>query len=165
MFKRIAAIGFIVVCTSIAWAILGSTIFYRTNYSDEQLKGRVSSAWGTAQEQTPPTAAYQIVSQKQVATTENGTSTVRTVEQKTWVTLPLEQTPRECGAAAGIPQERSALVQHVSGGFFRRLSLQQSQRSGARSDVSDASAGEPGGVRRFNFFRQRRIRWPRPMRK
>ena len=28
MFKRIAAIGFIVVCTSIAWAILGSTIVY-----------------------------------------------------------------------------------------------------------------------------------------
>ena len=83
MFKRIAAIGFIVVCTSIAWAILGSTILYRTNYSDEQLKGRVSSAWGTAQEQTPPTAAYQIVSQKQVTSVENGTAAVRTVEQKT----------------------------------------------------------------------------------
>src|SRR5271156_4417017 len=92
MFKRIAAVGFIVVCTSIAWAILGSTIVYRTNYSDEQLKGRVSSAWGTAQEQTPPTAGYQIISQKQVATTEDGTAAVRTVEQKTWVTLPLEQT-------------------------------------------------------------------------
>jgi hypothetical protein len=61
MIKRIAAIGFIVVCTSIAW-------------------------------QTPPAAAYQIISQKQVTATENGTAAVRTVEQKAWVTLPLEQT-------------------------------------------------------------------------
>src|SRR5580658_4881421 len=92
MIKRIAAISFIVVCTSIAWAILGSTILHRTNYSDEQLKGRVSSAWGTAQEQTPPTAAYQIISQKPFTATENGTAAVRTVEHKTWITLPLEQT-------------------------------------------------------------------------
>jgi hypothetical protein len=27
MFKRILAIAFILVCTSIAWAVLGSTIF------------------------------------------------------------------------------------------------------------------------------------------
>jgi inner membrane protein involved in colicin E2 resistance len=92
MVKRIAAIGFILVCTSIAWAILGSTIFYRTYSTDSQLKGRVSSSWGTAQEQTPPTARYQIVSHRQVASTENGTAAVRTVEEKSWVTLPLEQT-------------------------------------------------------------------------
>ena len=92
MIKRIAAIGFIVVCTSIAWAILGSTIFYRTYSTDELLKGRVSSSWGTAQEQTPPTAAYQIVFQKQVTAMESGTAAVRTVEEKRSVTLPLEQT-------------------------------------------------------------------------
>jgi inner membrane protein involved in colicin E2 resistance len=97
MVKRIAAIGFILVCTSIAWAVLGSTIFYRTYSSDEQLKGRVSSSWGTAQEQTPPTAGYQIVSHKQVASTENGTAAPRTVEEKTWITLPLEQTRANAG--------------------------------------------------------------------
>ncbi len=91
MIKRIAAIGFIVVCTSIAWAILGSTIFYRTYSTDELLKGRVSSSWGTTQEQTPPTAAYQIISHRQVASAESGTSAVRSVEEKSWVTLPLEQ--------------------------------------------------------------------------
>jgi inner membrane protein involved in colicin E2 resistance len=108
MFKRIAAIGFIVVCTSIAWAILGSTIVYRTNYSDEQLKSRVSSAWGTAQEQTPPTAAYQIVSQKQVTSTEDGTAAVRTVEHKTWVTLPLEQT--RANAALRLDYRKKGLL-------------------------------------------------------
>jgi inner membrane protein involved in colicin E2 resistance len=92
MLKRIAAIGFILVCTSIAWAILGSTIFYRTYSSDEQLKGRVSSSWGTAQEQTPPTAGYQVISHKQIASTENGTAAVRAVEERTRIALPLEQT-------------------------------------------------------------------------
>src|SRR5580658_4552015 len=92
MVKRIAAIGFILVCTAIAWAILGSTIFYRTYSTDSQLKGRVSSSWGTAQEQTPPTAGYQVISQKPFTATENGTAAVRTVEHKTWITLPLEQT-------------------------------------------------------------------------
>jgi inner membrane protein involved in colicin E2 resistance len=108
MIKRIAAIAFTVVCTSIAWAILGSTILYRTNYSDEQLKGRVSSAWGTAQQQTPPTAAYQIVSQKQVTTTENGTVGVRTVEQKTSITLPLEQT--RANAALRLEYRKKGLL-------------------------------------------------------
>ncbi len=108
MVKRIAAIGFIVVCTSIAWAILGSTIFYRTYSSDEQQKGRVSSSWGTAQEQTPPTAGYQVISHKQIASTENGTAVVRTVEEKTWITLPLEQT--RANAALRLDYRKKGLL-------------------------------------------------------
>ncbi len=93
MVKRIIAIGFIVVCTSIAWAILGSTIFYRTYSSDaQQLKARVASSWGTSQEQTPPTAGYQVVSQRQIATTKDGVPIARVVEQRTWNSLPIEKT-------------------------------------------------------------------------
>jgi hypothetical protein len=58
MGKRIAAIGFIFFCTAIAWAILASTIFYRTYSSDSQLRGKVASSWGAPQEQAPPTATY-----------------------------------------------------------------------------------------------------------
>ncbi len=108
MLKRIAAIGFILVCTAIAWAILGSTIFYRTYSSDELLKGRISSSWGTAQEQTPPTAGSQIVSYKQVASTENGIASVRTVEQKSWITLPLEQT--RANAALRLDYRKKGLL-------------------------------------------------------
>jgi inner membrane protein involved in colicin E2 resistance len=62
MFKRIAALGFIFVCTSISWVILGSTIMFRT-YSplSDELKSRVAASWGRAQRQIPPTAAYQRV--------------------------------------------------------------------------------------------------------
>jgi len=108
MVKRIAAIGFIVVCTSIGWAILGSTVFYRTYSTDELLKGRVSSSWGTTQQQTPPTAGYQIISHKQVASTENGAPAVRTVEEKSWTTLPLEQT--RANAALRLDYRKKGLL-------------------------------------------------------
>ena len=108
MVKRIAAIAFIFICTSIAWAILGSTIFYRTYSTDEQLKSRVSSSWGTAQEQTPPTAGYQVVSHKQVASTENGITAVRTVDEKSSVSLPLEQT--RANAALRLDYRRKGLL-------------------------------------------------------
>ena len=60
MIKRIVALAVIFVCTSVAWVVLGVTIFVRTEspLSDE-LRSRVASSWGTAQTQTPPTATYQ----------------------------------------------------------------------------------------------------------
>ena len=60
MIKRITALVFIFVCTSIAWAILGATILSRTfSPMAGELKSRVAASWGTAQEQPPPTASYQ----------------------------------------------------------------------------------------------------------
>ena len=60
MIKRIGALVFIYVCTSIAWLILGTTIVSRS-YSplSDALKSRVASNWGTAQAQTPPKATYK----------------------------------------------------------------------------------------------------------
>jgi hypothetical protein len=56
MVKRIAAIVFIFACMAVAWAILGSTVFYRRYSSPSELRGRVASTWGTPQEQVPRTA-------------------------------------------------------------------------------------------------------------
>ncbi len=60
MIKRIGALVFIFVCTTIAWLILGAAIFSRT-YSpmSDELRSRVAASWGTPQEQSPPTASYQ----------------------------------------------------------------------------------------------------------
>ncbi|MCU1305523.1 MAG: hypothetical protein JWN45_218 [Acidobacteriaceae bacterium] len=58
MTKRIAALAFIFACTSVAWVILGSTIFARTYSLNPDLKSRVASTWGTAQQQSPPSASY-----------------------------------------------------------------------------------------------------------
>ncbi len=59
MIKRIAALTFIFACTSVAWMILGATIFARTDSpTSSDLKSRVAASWGTQQTQSPPTASY-----------------------------------------------------------------------------------------------------------
>jgi inner membrane protein involved in colicin E2 resistance len=58
MLKRILAIAFIFVCTSIAWAILGSTIFARTYDYRSSLEQRIASTWGAPQVQKAPAATY-----------------------------------------------------------------------------------------------------------
>jgi len=58
MINRIVATIFIFICSAIAWAILGGTIFVRTNSASAALNGHVQSIWGAAQVQSPPTAAY-----------------------------------------------------------------------------------------------------------
>lgn len=77
MFKRIAAISLIFVCTAIAWAILGSSIFFRTYEAQSGLSGRVASTWGAPQEQAPPVITRQWQEEKTVVVEENGKKTTK----------------------------------------------------------------------------------------
>jgi inner membrane protein involved in colicin E2 resistance len=95
MIKRIAALTFIFVCTTIAWAILGATIFARTYSAGGRLDSKVASSWGSAQVQTPPTAAYWVT--KTEETVQNGQTVVRQVPQSTQVPLPLESSRVKVG--------------------------------------------------------------------
>lgn len=56
MTKRLIAIACIYVATSVGWMVLGTTIFERSHASDQRLRGRVSSTWGTPQAQQAPIA-------------------------------------------------------------------------------------------------------------
>jgi inner membrane protein involved in colicin E2 resistance len=90
LFRQIAALIFIFVCTTIAWMILGSTILYRTSNSDQQLKGRVGSTWGTAQEQAPASATYSKTEIVPTSLVENGKSIIRNDKVERIYSLPLE---------------------------------------------------------------------------
>ena len=92
MLRHIGALIFIFVCTSIAWVILGSTILVRTNNSEEQLRGRVASTWGSEQIQVPPTA--NVVWYEKVATTskENGKTVLRFNQVERTAPLRLDST-------------------------------------------------------------------------
>ncbi len=90
MTKRIIAIAFIFVCTSVAWAILGGTIFTRTYSLDAVSQNRVASTWGAAQNQVPPTASFIRHVPKSEETTINGKKTVTTVKEQITMALPLE---------------------------------------------------------------------------
>ena len=90
MIKRIAAITFIFLCTSVAWAILGATIFERTYDSGSSSDSRVASTWGAPQNQLPPTAAFEDVVQTKEERTENGKKTETVIQQKVVKPVPLE---------------------------------------------------------------------------
>jgi inner membrane protein involved in colicin E2 resistance len=90
MTKRIAAIAFIFICTTIAWAILGSTIFARTYNSDLGLKNKVTSNWGGPQTQTPPTSCYPEEVTRTVEQTENNKTVAREVKKWECFNLSLD---------------------------------------------------------------------------
>lgn len=90
MIKRIAAITFIFLCTTVAWAILGATIFQRTYFSGDASESRVASTWGAPQNQSPPTASFaETVARKEVST-ENGKKFERVTQEQVTKELPLE---------------------------------------------------------------------------
>src|SRR5229473_7134983 len=90
MIKRIAAIAFIFLCTTFAWAVLGTTIFQRTYSSDSSSGVRVASTWGAPQNQLPPVAAYDEMVPKKEVTTENGQKKEVVTQEKVTTILPLE---------------------------------------------------------------------------
>ena len=54
MLYRIAAIGFIFACTSVAWIILAQVVSHRTHQQDTKLKAAVGQLWGIPQSQRAP---------------------------------------------------------------------------------------------------------------
>src|SRR3954451_24856562 len=80
MIKRIAAITFIFLCASVAWAVLGATIFQRTYDSGLSSNNRVASTWGAPQNQAPPIASFEQEVPKKAVTIQNG-KTTETVTQ------------------------------------------------------------------------------------
>lgn len=97
MVKRIVAIVFIFVCASLAWAILGGTIFSRTYDLTEKSGARVESTWGAAQNQSPPHASFVQVNLKEEESLENGKKIVKKVEEKVEVPLALESSRIDVG--------------------------------------------------------------------
>lgn len=90
MTKRIIAIAFIFICTSVAWAILGGTIFSRTYSLDEIAENRVASTWGAPQNQAPPIASFKQIVPRTEESTENGKKIVKTINDEVTTQLPLE---------------------------------------------------------------------------
>ena len=89
MIKRLVAIAFIFGVATVAWSILGSSIFSRTYASDNNLKQGVTGMWGGAQSQTAPNAAYTEKLRERVETEEKGKTIVKFVERAKDYSLPL----------------------------------------------------------------------------
>jgi inner membrane protein involved in colicin E2 resistance len=90
MIKRIAAVIFIFLCTAIAWAILGTTIFQRTYDSGSASGPSVASTWGAPQKQSPPAAFFEEIIPKKEVTTQNGARVETVTQDKVTTPLPLD---------------------------------------------------------------------------
>jgi inner membrane protein involved in colicin E2 resistance len=90
--KRILAIVVIFIFATIAWAILGATIFARTYGMNETLHSRVGTSWGTAQTQLPPTASFQRTRWETREVEQFNKTITKTVETKETILLPLQST-------------------------------------------------------------------------
>ncbi len=88
--KRIAALIFIFVGTSLAWIILGSTIFARTFAFAGKLGPKVGSTWGTAQQQAPPTATYSVTQTETHDEIQDGRTITRSKQVAYDHPLPLD---------------------------------------------------------------------------
>jgi inner membrane protein involved in colicin E2 resistance len=90
MLKRILAIIAIFACTCVAWMILGTSIYLRTENAGSELSSRVASTWGTAQEQHPPVASYVTKVTKTLETEENGKKIKKTETHDVSNVVPLD---------------------------------------------------------------------------
>ena len=97
MIKRIGAITFIFLCTTVAWAILGATIFQRTYDLGSFSENRVVSTWGAPQNQTPPNAAFYEQVPRKEETTENGKKIIKLTQETVTTVLPLESSHLNVG--------------------------------------------------------------------
>ena len=89
MIKRLLAIGFIFVCTSIAWFILAGVTTSRTFTADSNLRSQVERIWGAPQMQLPPAAMWTELAARQVESVEDGKKVVKTVERRIDHPIPL----------------------------------------------------------------------------
>jgi hypothetical protein len=90
MAKKIAALIVIYVGCTLAWVILGSSIFFRTQSFSPRLEDQVRLLWGGEHCQTPPQAYYveDRVRETEEMADDGSTKRIKTVEQVN-VDLPL----------------------------------------------------------------------------
>jgi len=91
MGKHIAAIVVIFLFTTFAWMILGTSVVARTHSADSGLSKGVESNWGSAQQQSPPTALAIQTVPRNVQENMNGKITTKTINETVTAMLPIEQ--------------------------------------------------------------------------
>ena len=90
MTRYVMSILFIFICTTIAWAVLGTTIFSRTYSLDSTLRNRVASIWGAPHVQRPTTAHTTKTILRKEEAKEGDKTVLRTVQDHVHRSLSLE---------------------------------------------------------------------------
>lgn len=118
MLLRLLAIAFIFVCTSIAWAVLGATVFQRTYTQTGDLREKVQSSWGAPQTQSAPIASYP-VSVPQVTETEVDGKKLQTTRMRA-VPQPVTPQSSRIAVALGLDYRQKGLLWYSTYGVDYR---------------------------------------------
>jgi hypothetical protein len=89
--RYVLALIAIFLCTTLAWIVLGASIFARTNDAGSGLGPAVESAWGSPQEQTPPEASTSQTVQRDEHTSEVVTTVLPVERSRIRVAFDLDQ--------------------------------------------------------------------------
>ena len=151
---RLLAIGFIFVCTAVAWSILGTTVVGRTGELDGRLSQEVAQLWGGRHVQVAPQASVlrpREVTEEVKEQDAKGGTVVRTVKRTVIEEAPV---PGGLEPRAGRPRPRPpaqgpALVRHLHGGLRGGLPLRQPGSRGARGGRAVRLPLEGGHLRRL----------------
>lgn len=108
MTRTVFALIGIFLCTSLGWAILGSTIMERTYSANQNLGPRVASMWGSPQQQVPPVGTSDQIVQKQVREVVNGQNVSSVVEET--ITRPLVLERSRIRAGLDLEQRKKGLL-------------------------------------------------------
>jgi len=108
MIRRILPLCFILVCTSVAWWTLGSTIDQRTQSSTGKLRGKVQSVWGTPQTQVAPVAEFEVPVQYIETVEEKGQK--KTVEKTKYETRTIRANSSEVAADLNLEHRKKGLL-------------------------------------------------------
>lgn len=112
MTKRLLAIGFIYLCTAIAWWILAGVTGSRTHQADQGLRSRVVQLWGAPQVQLPPQVAALRHESAQVETEVDGVRTRKTVVRR--IADPVTPDASDVRAALALRHRQKGLMWYAT---------------------------------------------------
>ena len=112
MIKHWVAIGFIFICTSVAWMVLAGATTTRTYYADKSLRKQVESVWGAPQVQQPPALVGKQKVTRKVESLVDGKKKVDLVEEE--VTHPVALRGSRIKAVLGLDHRQKGLLWYAT---------------------------------------------------
>ena len=152
--QRLLAIGFIFVCTAVAWSILGATVVGRTGELDGRLSQEVAQLWGGRHVQVAPLVSVRRpreVTEEVKEQDAKGGTVVRTVKRTVIEDAPFPAASSRVRVDLGLDHRRKGLLWYdtYAVDFAGGLPLRQPGPRGARSRRPVRLPVDGGDLRRL----------------
>src|SRR5262245_5727258 len=112
MIARLIAIGFIFICTSVAWFVLAGVTTTRTHFADKSLRQQVESVWGAPQAQQPPSVTWTERVPRKIESLEDGKKVVKVVEHLVTRAIPVQGS--DIGVTLNLDHRQKGLLWYAT---------------------------------------------------